>query len=55
MDPLQWMGAVRMSPNSFKKNLNNLEVIYMIPVHQLMHIGGKQIHQDMFYFKRVPL
>ncbi len=27
----------------------------MIPVHQLMHICSKQIHQDVFNFKRVVL
>ncbi len=48
MDPLQWMGAVRMSPNSWmpthavrmspnswKKHRNNTQVIHTTPVHQL--------------------
>ncbi len=31
MDPLQWMGAVRMRLQT-KKNYNNGQVIYMSPV-----------------------
>ncbi len=36
MDPLQWMGAVRMSLNIWKKHHNNPQVIHTAPVHQLM-------------------
>ncbi len=37
MDPLQWMGAVRMRVQTTDKKHNNLQVIHMIPVHRLTY------------------
>ncbi len=36
MDPLQWMGAVRMRVQTANVNISNSQVIHTIPVHQLM-------------------
>ncbi len=37
MDPLQWMGAVRMRVQTADKNIHsNPQVMHTTPVHQLM-------------------
>ncbi len=45
MDPLQWMGAVRIKVQTADKNIT---IIHMTPVHQLafcgkLHVFNKQI------------
>ncbi len=55
MDPLQWMGAVRMRVQTADKHIT---IIHTSPVHQLMscevkklRVYKKQIHQDDFNFR----
>ncbi len=58
MDPLQWMGAVRMRVQTADKNIT---IIHTTPVHQLTscevksYVYKKQIHQDIFIFKLLRL
>ncbi len=54
MDPLQWMGAVRMRVQSADKNHHNnpLHSSTSITIwSEKLHICKKQIHQDIVYFK----
>ncbi len=41
MDPLQWMGAVRMRMQTANKNITIIQVINTTPVHQLTSCEGK--------------
>ncbi len=58
MDPLQWMGAIRIRVQTADKN-NNAQVIYTTPVHQLTSCEVKScmsvINQDVFFFYFKPL
>ncbi len=51
MDPLQWMGAVRMRVQTAdKKHHNNCDVIHTTPVHQLMSGEVKSCVYNIFYY-----
>ncbi len=41
VDPLQWMGAVRMRVQTAAKNITNITVIHTTPVYQLMYCEVK--------------
>ncbi len=54
MDPLQWMGAIRMRVQTADKN-NNAQVIYTTPILKLISCEVKSCmsvinHQDVFFF-----
>ncbi len=48
MNPLQWMGAVRMRVQAADKNITIIQLeIHMAPVNQITGVCNKQIHQDI--------